>query len=97
MKKPYSDYVRYIVYQYLKTELSECTDETAKANWLAVDEALKGFTQPEVSILKFIYRQEKCSMHEAIDRAIFGSDMRRNHVWSIINRLEVEIASKRGL
>lgn len=97
MKKPYSDYVRHCMTYYIENTQKIFYTEVDKANWEAVDEALKQFSRDEVNILMFIYRQRSCTMREAIDKALFGSDMKRNRVWGMITRLEEQIASKRGL
>lgn len=97
MKKPYSDYAAHCIRYYLAHPDGDFRDGVDKANWYSVHEALKAFNNDEVNIIAFIYRQRDCSMQEAVDRAMYASDMKRNRVWTIISKLESEIASKRGL
>ena len=97
MKKAYSDYVAHCMRYYLSHPDGDFRDGIDKANWYSVDEALKIFNSDEKNIIAFIYRQKDCNMQEAIDRASYGSDMKPNRIWAMINRLEAEVASKRGL
>lgn len=97
MKSYYSDYVRHCMKYYIAHPDGDFQNGIDKANWHACDEALKKFSDIDKNMLLYIYRQNGCTMREAIDRGLYGSDMRPNYVWRIIGQLEKEIASKRGL
>jgi len=97
MKKHYSDYVTHCLRfysrhpkpKYYKTNVD-------KTDWLAVDKAMKLFSQEEREILLMIYR-EADTIADNVYSISKKTGTSQNSIWGMLKRLEYEVAKKRGL
>ena len=94
----YSEYVRHCLRFYARYEkpLAFRTD-VDRLNWEACEDALS-FHSPRVRKLAIaIYKQESLNIAEAVNKVSNDTGTDRVLLWSIVKRLEKNVAIARGL
>lgn len=92
----YSDYVNHCMRFYARHEKPKFHSEVDKYNWIACDNALKGFSDKKRETLLTIYR-EGDTIADNIYQLAKAQGISQNSIWKLVNELERKIAKRRGL
>ncbi len=96
MRTYYSDYIRHCMRFYARHPHPKFHSDAEKRNWYACENALKRFTDTEKDILLFIYREGDI-VSDNVYRVSVDRNIKQDSIWTLINKLEQQIAKKRGL
>ena len=92
----YTEYVNHCMRFYTRHS-KLCTDNSVDVlNWQACEKALSNFSPDEQEILTFVYR-ERDTMSDNVYNISKEKRIKRNTIWNLIGKLELEIAKIRGL
>ena len=92
----YSDYVNHCLRFYARHPKTNFHSTADKENWIACDNALKGFTDSERDMLLTIYR-EGDTIADNVYQMAKDKGIRQDSIWKLVNELERKVAKRRGL
>lgn len=92
----YSEYVHHCLRFYARHPKPKFHSEADKKNWLACEDALKGFPDREREILLFVYR-EGDTIPDNVYEIAKQKSIKQDSVWKLVNELERKVAKRRGL
>lgn len=92
----YSEYVNHCLRFYVRHQNPKFRSAADKNNWLACENALKGFSDNDREILLFIYR-EGDTIPDNVYQIAKEKGIKQDSVWKLVNELERKVAKRRGL
>lgn len=97
-KKPYADYVSYMLRHYFEygNNITTHTRPVMITNTFACQRALDGYSTRMINIFRELYCSNK-PMHCAVNAIVRKYDMSGCDIWSEIKTLERKVAHERGL
>lgn len=92
----YSEYVNHCLRFYTRCPKPKFKSNVDKHNWIACDNAFKGFSENDRELLAEIYREEN-SISDNVCRTAKSRGIKQDYIWKTINKLERKVAKQRGL
>ena len=92
----YSEYVNHCLRFYARHPKTSFHSIADKENWIACDNALKGFTDNERDMLLTIYREGDIIADNVYQMAK-DKGIRQDSIWKLVNELERKVAKRCGL
>lgn len=96
MKAFYSDYVRHCMRFYARHPHPKYRGDVDKENWIACDNALKGFSAEDRELILSIYRDGE-TIPDNIRCLCAKHNLQPDAVWKLLDDVERKVAKRRGL
>ena len=102
LKPYYSEFVRHCLRYYIKTIDDGMgghpvfKSEADKANWNACHCILQHYSEENIEMIAFIYRQGD-TIADKIHTLSKSKTISQDTLWSLVNNIERRVAKKRGL
>lgn len=92
----YSEYVNHCLRFYARHPNPKFKSDVDKHNWVACDNALKGFSDSDRELLMEVYR-EGGTIPDNVYHTAKARGIKQETIWKLVGELERKVAKRRGL